>query len=96
MTEIKFIMQIIGDAKRRLIVRPEHEAMARAALAVHDPLGLITLDVNPICPEGKMLLIDEPALAASEAQFLTRRVGIQPYLSVPRNPNPDLPPAPAA
>jgi hypothetical protein len=70
--EIRFHMQVATDARRTLICEPDRLASVEAAV---DQLGagdIFTVKPSPVCPVGKLLVLDEQALEASWQQTIQR------------------------
>jgi hypothetical protein len=65
LTEIRFYEQILGDAKRTIYCQPSVTAAVRDAVEAHSAGHLFTVRSTPVCPEGKLILVDEQALEAS-------------------------------
>lgn len=69
----KFWQQIEGDARRTVICEPHRVEEIQAAI-VERGYDHITLRASPACPEGLLLIIDEPALEASGRQAVQRSI----------------------
>lgn len=70
--EIRFWAQIQGDAQRTVICEPHRADEIRAAVAERGYDTFITVRASPACPEGKLLVIDEAAMEASQRQLFQR------------------------
>lgn len=72
LTEVKFWAQVMTDAKRTVICSPDLESRVKGWVDARDMGGLITVHVNPCCPEGRILILDEGAIQASRNQAMDR------------------------
>ncbi|MFF8482348.1 hypothetical protein [Streptomyces antibioticus] len=70
--EIRFWAQMIGDRQRTVICEPHRIDEIRAAVAERGYDSFITVRASPFCPEGKLLLLDEVAMEASQRQLFQR------------------------
>jgi len=70
--EIRFWAQITGDAQRTVICEPHKVDEIRAAVKDHGYDSFITVRASPACPEGKLIVIDEAAMEASQRQLFQR------------------------
>lgn len=78
-SNIRFWDQIQGDAKRTILCEPHRVDEIQAVI---DERGYdhLTLRASPHCPEGKLLIIDDTAIEASDRQLMQRlRKGIRFY-----------------
>jgi hypothetical protein len=73
--EIRFYMQIAADARRTLICEPDRLASVQAAVEQLDVGDVFTVKSSPVCPPGKLLVLDEQALEASWRQTVQRVAG---------------------
>jgi hypothetical protein len=58
------------ESKRTVYCEPGKEHALRAAADQRGLADLLTIKPSPACPEGKLLLVDENAIAATEAEWL--------------------------
>lgn len=65
LTEIRFYEQVIGDSKRVIYCEPHMAAAVQDAVQAHYAGPLFTVRSSPVCPEGKLLLVDEQGIEAS-------------------------------
>lgn len=72
--EARFFAQIIGDAKRTVLCEPHRVEEIRKAVDRMGMGGILTVKSSPVCPEGKLLVIDEQALEASARQAASRPI----------------------
>jgi hypothetical protein len=70
--EIRFWAQIQGDAQRTVICEPHRADEIRAAVAERGYDTFITVRASLACPEGKLIVIDEAAMEASQRQLFQR------------------------
>lgn len=70
--EIRFHMQMATDARRTLICEPDRLASVQAAVDQLDAGDVFTVKASPVCPPGKLLVLDEQALEASWRQTIQR------------------------
>lgn len=66
--EIRFLMQTHTDAQRSLICTPDQVHAVKAAVDRLGAAGTFTVKASPVCPSGKILVLDEQALEASWQQ----------------------------
>ena len=66
--EICFLMQVHADAQRTLICEPDRVHAVRAAVDQAGAASIFTVKASPVCPPGKILVLDEQALEASWRQ----------------------------
>lgn len=66
--EIRFLLQMHADAQRTLICEPDRVHAVRAAVDQLDAADIFTVKASPVCPPGKILVLDEQALEASWRQ----------------------------
>lgn len=66
-----FWAQVKGDQKRMILCEPHRLDEIQAVI---DELGYdhLTLCASPFCPEGKLIVLDEPAMDASWRQTIQR------------------------
>jgi len=63
--DLLFWSQVIGDSKRTIVCpTPELAERVRAVVVGHHEVL-----VNPAVPDGQIIVLDHPALAAEEAQL---------------------------
>lgn len=75
----RFWAQVEGDLKRTVLCEPHRFDEIQAVI---DERGYdhLTLRASQYCPEGKLLVIDDAAMEASERQLIQRlRKGIRFY-----------------
>ena len=70
--EIRFWAQIQGDAQRTVICEPHRVDEIRAAVEARGYDAFLTVRASPGCPEGKLLVLDEAAMEASQRQLFQR------------------------
>ena len=58
------------ESKRTIICEPGKEHGLRAVADQMGMADILTIKPSPACPEGKLLVVDENALAATEAEWL--------------------------
>ncbi len=58
------------ESKRTVYCEPGKEHGLRAAADQKGLGDILTIKPSPACPEGKLLMVDENAIAASEAEWL--------------------------
>lgn len=68
LNDIRFYDQILGDAKRTICCPPEHATAVRDEVERRGAGHLFTVLVSPVCPPGKLIVIDEQAMEASMRQ----------------------------
>lgn len=66
--EIRFLMQTRADAQRTLICEPDRVHAVRAAVDQAGAADTFTVMSSPVCPPGRILVLDEQALEASWRQ----------------------------
>lgn len=69
---IRFWDQIQGDAKRTVICEPHRLDEIRAAVDECGYSSTVTVRASAACPEGRLFVIDEAAMEASDRQALQR------------------------
>lgn len=75
--DVRFWDQIQGDAKRTLLCEPHRLDEIQKAINERG-YNHLTLRASPFCPEGKLLVIDDAAIEASDRQLMQRlRKGIR-------------------
>lgn len=70
--EIRFLMQTRTDAQRTLICEPNREHAVRAAVDQAGAADLFTVKASPVCPAGRILVLDQQAIEASWRQTVQR------------------------
>lgn len=68
LTDIRFYEQIVGDAKRTIICPPSMLDAIRGVIEAHGVGNVYTVLASPVCPDGKLLLLDEQAMEAAFQQ----------------------------
>lgn len=53
--EIRFWMQVTGDAKRTIICSPENESRIKGWIDARDMGGILTVYVNRFCPDDRVV-----------------------------------------
>lgn len=76
--DVRFWEQVIGDARRTLVVNPDLESRAIEQLRARGLGHLVTVKASPYCPPEMAYLVDEQALAAALHTALARRVASPP------------------
>jgi hypothetical protein len=66
--EIRFLMQTHADAQRTLLCEPDRVHAVRAAVDQAGAASIFTVKSSPVCPPGRILVLDEQALEASWQQ----------------------------
>lgn len=72
--EARFFAQIIGDAKRTVLCEPYRADVIREAVERGGMTGILTVRASQVCPEGKLLVIDEQALEATARQAASKPI----------------------
>ncbi|MFE5958909.1 hypothetical protein [Streptomyces rubiginosohelvolus] len=70
----RFFAQIIGDAKRTVLCEPHRVDEIRGAVDRMGAAGILTVKASRVCPEGKLLVIDEQAMEASYHQAASKPI----------------------
>lgn len=70
--EIRFLMQTTVDAQRTLLCEPDRVHAVQAAVDQLGAAAAFTVQASPVCPPGKILILDEQALKASWRQTVQR------------------------
>lgn len=70
--QIRFLMQVHTDAQRTLICEPDRVHAVQAAVDQLGAASTFTVKASPVCPLGKILVLDERALEASRRQTIQR------------------------
>lgn len=70
--EIRFHMQVAADARRTLICESDRLATVQAAVDQLNAGDIFTVKASPVCPPGKLMVLDEQALEASWRQTIQR------------------------
>lgn len=70
-TTIRFWRQIMGDAKRTILVQPGLEEKLRAAVLEADLDDIVTIKTSTFVPDNTAYVMDEQALRADMSR--TRR-----------------------
>lgn len=73
LSDLKFWAQIFGDSKRTLFCHPDIAEQLRAAVAVHDLGGVVTVMETRALEEGMAVLADLQALDAGLQESLQHR-----------------------
>lgn len=73
--EIRFLMQTHADAQRTLLCEPDRVHAVRAAVDQAGSAGTYTVKSSPVCPPGRILVLDEQALEASWRQTIQSLAG---------------------
>jgi len=76
--EARFFAQIIGDAQRTVLCEPHRVEEIRGAVERMGMGDVLTVKASQVCPEGKLLVIDEQALEASARQAASRPIRFHP------------------
>lgn len=66
--DVRFWQQIKGDAKRTVVVHPDHVDYLRAAVRVNGLDDIVTVVGNPVLTIDQGFVIDTPAMDAYERQ----------------------------
>lgn len=77
-TELSFLDIVREESKRTLHCEPHRVDQVRAAVDQSGAADVITVRGNPACPEGKILIFDEGAMAAAHEEFL-QGLATQPW-----------------
>ncbi|MEH0586246.1 hypothetical protein QA942_20000 [Streptomyces sp. B21-106] len=64
LTAIQFWHLARQESKRTILCEPHREHQVRAAIDQAGAADILTVRPSPVCPEGKLLVIDENALDA--------------------------------
>lgn len=70
--EIRFWAQIVGDSQRTVICEPHRVDEIRAAVEERGYDSFLTVRASLACPEGKLVILDENAMEASQRQLFQR------------------------
>ena len=62
---LRFTAQILGDSRRTLLCEPSRIAEVQAIVDERDLAGIYTVRGSRACPQGKIIVIDDPAMEAS-------------------------------
>lgn len=76
LTEARFWMQVMGDAKRTIHCPPDLESRIKGWVTARGMGGLITILPNPACPPDRIFILDMGAIEAATQQALQQRRGI--------------------
>lgn len=76
MTEVQFWSQVLTDAERTVICPPDLESRLKGYIDAHGMSGAIHVKATPICPEDRVLVLDEHAIEASLRQAIARPIRI--------------------
>lgn len=60
--DVRFWLQIFGDAKRTIIVPPDLESRAIETVKARGLAHIVTVRVSPYIPEDMAYVVDEQAL----------------------------------
>jgi len=71
-TDLAFWGQIRGDAKRTVLCEPERLNEIQAAAEQCGYSDRVTVRASPLCPAGKLLVLDDSAMEASWQQTIQR------------------------
>ena len=74
-TDIAFLRQIEGDAKRTVLCEPHRVNELRAAVEREGWAHILTVVGSPACPVEQFLVVDEGALEAVHRQAMQRMTG---------------------
>lgn len=70
--DVRFWLQIIGDARRTIVCSPELESRIKTQVEARNLAGIITVQATRNWPhESSVLVIDEGAITANANQLLT-------------------------
>lgn len=76
--ELRFLEIAREEAKRTIHCLPEDVDRIRAAVDQLGAADTFTVVANPACPDGQMLIFDDNAIAAAEAEFI-QGLGRKPW-----------------
>ncbi|MFI2081460.1 hypothetical protein ACH43Y_14070 [Streptomyces rubiginosohelvolus] len=76
--EFRFFAQIIGDAQRTILCEPHRVAEIQDVVNRQGMAGIVTVKASRVCPEGKLLVLDEQAMEASCRQAVSRPIRLHP------------------
>ncbi|WP_432147947.1 hypothetical protein [Streptomyces sp. bgisy029] len=68
--ELRFTTQVVNDAKRTLLCEPDAVDEVRALVKAMGAAGTFEVKASAVCPQGKILVLDEQALTAAQNQTL--------------------------
>jgi hypothetical protein len=71
-TNLRFWAQMIEDSKRTLYCQPGQGEAVKATVAAEGMDGMFTVRETPVCPEGRVIIVDEQALEAAYAETLQK------------------------
>lgn len=63
--EVRFWAQVTGDAKRTVVCSPDMESRVKGWVDARGVGAVLTVKASPVCPDGRVLVIDEQAVAAA-------------------------------
>ena len=72
LTEVSFWMQVMGDAKRTIVCSPDLESRVKGWIDARGMGHLLKMVANQACPDNRIIIIDEQALAADLAASIQR------------------------
>lgn len=64
LTAIQFAHLVRQESKRTILCEPHREHQVRAAIDQAGVADVITVRASEVCPEGKLIVIDESAIEA--------------------------------
>ncbi|MFI9618121.1 hypothetical protein ACIG8S_04300 [[Kitasatospora] papulosa] len=72
--EARFFAQIIGDARRTILCEPHRVDEIQDVVERLGMAGILTVKASQVCPEGKLLVLDEQAMEATFRQAASRLI----------------------
>lgn len=63
--EVRFWAQVTGDAKRTVVCSPDMESRVKGWVDARGLGGVLTVKASPVCPDDRVLLVDEQAIDAA-------------------------------
>lgn len=73
LTEVRFWAQIIGDARRTVLVNPDLESRVKGWVDARGLGGVITVNASPAVPTDRCYVIDTGAVEADLRRALQGR-----------------------
>lgn len=83
LTEVRFWAQVTGDAKRAIVCPPDLESRIKGWIDARGMSGILTVNATSLCPPGRIIVIDEPAIEASIGEWMQRPARIDIGMSNP-------------
>ncbi|MFI0900584.1 hypothetical protein [Streptomyces sp. NPDC020983] len=71
-TELAFLDVVREESRRTILCEPHREQQIRAAVDQAGAADIFAVKPSPTCPPGKLLVLDERALAAAHAELVQK------------------------